>query len=155
MTDQEYLQVRSRRRFLRNCAGGIGTVALSQLMAQENPLAPKAPHFKAKAKNVIFLFMEGAPSQIDLFDPKPELQRWHGKPLPPSMTKDLKLAFIKPTQPCWVAHACLSAMANPGWSYRTCCPILQPARTTSAWCAPCKAMRSIITQGSFFCSPDT
>ncbi len=97
MTDQEYLQVRSRRRFLRTCAGGIGTVALSQLMAQENPLAPKAPHFKAKAKNVIFLFMEGAPSQIDLFDPKPELQRWHGKPLPPSMTKDLKLAFIKPT----------------------------------------------------------
>ena len=41
--------------------------------------------------------MEGGPSQMDLFDPKPELQKWHGKPLPPSMTKDLKLAFIKPT----------------------------------------------------------
>ena len=50
-----------------------------------------------KAKNVIFLFMAGAPSQLDLFDPKPGLQKWHGKPLPPSMTKDLKLAFIKPT----------------------------------------------------------
>ncbi|MGH9630204.1 MAG: DUF1501 domain-containing protein, partial [Bryobacteraceae bacterium] len=50
-----------------------------------------------KAKNVIFLFMEGGPSQMDLFDPKPALQKWHGKSLPPSMTKDLKLAFIKPT----------------------------------------------------------
>src|SRR6185436_9145144 len=62
-----------------------------------SPLAPKPPHFKPKAKNVIFLFMEGAPSQMDLFDPKPELQKWNGKPLPPSLTKDLKLAFIKPT----------------------------------------------------------
>ena len=43
------------------------------------------------------MFMEGAPSQMDLFDPKPELQRWNGKPLPESRTKDLKLAFIKPT----------------------------------------------------------
>ena len=60
-------------------------------------LAPRKPHFAPKAKNVIFLFMEGGPSQMDLFDPKPELQKWHGKPLPPSMTKDLKLAFIKPT----------------------------------------------------------
>ena len=41
--------------------------------------------------------MAGAPSQVDLFDPKPELQKWHGRPLPPSMTKDLKLAFIKPS----------------------------------------------------------
>jgi len=45
---------------------------------------------------VIFLFMEGGPSQLDLFDPKPALQKWHGKPLPPSMTKDLRLAFTKP-----------------------------------------------------------
>jgi uncharacterized protein (DUF1501 family) len=105
MTPQEFLSLQSRRRFLTEFAGGIGTVALSQLIngnahaatASDNPLAPKPPHFPAKAKNVIFLFMEGAPSQMDLFDPKPELRRWHGKPLPPSMTKDLKLAFIKPT----------------------------------------------------------
>ena len=68
-----------------------------QAATRTDPLAPKQPHFAPKAKNVIFLFMEGAPSQIDLFDPKPELQKWHGKPLPESMTKDLKLAFIKPT----------------------------------------------------------
>jgi hypothetical protein len=90
--------------FLRDCVGGIGSMAIAHLLAQEgrsaaaeNPLAARSPHFPAKAKNVIFLFMEGAPSQMDLFDPKPELQKWHGKPLPPSLTKDLKLAFIKPT----------------------------------------------------------
>jgi hypothetical protein len=88
-----------RRDFLRRSAGGIGMLALADLLAAEgrNPLDPKSPHFPAKARNVIFLYMEGAPSQLDLFDPKPELTRWHGKPLPPSLTKDLKLAFIKPT----------------------------------------------------------
>jgi uncharacterized protein (DUF1501 family) len=100
--DQSIL--RSRRDFIFRGAGGIGMMALAHLLQRdgyaaglENPLEPKKPHFSAKAKNVIFMFMEGAPSQMDLFDPKPELQRWHGKPLPPSMTKDLKLAFIKPT----------------------------------------------------------
>ena len=99
MTQEQFRQIQSRRRFFQTCAGGLGTIALSQLLQAEapNPLAPKPPHFKATAKNVIFLFMEGAPSQMDLFDPKPELRKWHGKPLPPSMTKDLKLAFIKPT----------------------------------------------------------
>src|SRR5690349_4216927 len=100
MSPHEFFAIQSRRAFLRDCAGGIGMAALANLFAGEgraNPLDAKKPHFPAKAKNVIFLFMEGAPSQMDLFDPKPELQRWHGKPLPASMTKDLKLAFIKPT----------------------------------------------------------
>jgi hypothetical protein len=104
MTPHEFRAIRSRREFFRNCAGGIGTAALAHLLRSEgraaepvSPLAPKPPHFKARAKNVIFMFMEGAPSQMDLFDPKPELQRWNGKPLPESRTKDLKLAFIKPT----------------------------------------------------------
>ena len=101
----EFQRIHSRRLFLRDCAGGLGTIALANLLSRDgygaakrtDPLAPKAPHFPGKAKNVIFLFMEGAPSQMDLFDPKPELQKWHGKPLPPSMTSQLKLAFIKPT----------------------------------------------------------
>ena len=100
MSPQEFLRIQSRRSFFRRCAGGLGTIALSQLLSGEevkSPLAPRPPHFAPKAKNVIFLFMEGAPSQMDLFDPKPELRRWHGKPLPESRTKDLKLAFIKPT----------------------------------------------------------
>ncbi len=88
-----------RREFLRRSAGGIGMIALSDLLAAEGrtPLDPRPPHFPSTARNVIFLYMEGAPSQLDLFDPKPELTRWHGKPLPPSQAKDLKLAFIKPT----------------------------------------------------------
>src|SRR5919205_21943 len=107
MNLQDLLRIESRRTFLRDCAGGIGTIALAHLLASEgrtaetgaaqDPLAVKPPHFPAKAKNVIFLFMAGAPSQLDLFDPKPELQKWHGQPLPPSLTKELKLAFIKPT----------------------------------------------------------
>ncbi len=99
----QFRRIQSRRRFFRDCAGGIGTIALSQLLTGEgraaapaDPLAPKPPHFPAKAKNVIFLFMEGGPSQLDLFDPKPELEKWHGKPLPPEMTKGLRLAFTKP-----------------------------------------------------------
>ncbi|MBI4903928.1 MAG: DUF1501 domain-containing protein [Acidobacteria bacterium] len=101
---KDLLAIHGRRSFLRDCAGGIGMMALGDLLAAEgraanvaDPMLPRKPHFAPKAKNVIFLFMEGAPSQMDLFDPKPELQRWHGKPLPTEMTKDLKLAFIKPT----------------------------------------------------------
>jgi uncharacterized protein (DUF1501 family) len=100
----EFLKIQSRRSFFRNCAGGIETFALASLLEREglagsvnNPLTPKAPHFAPHAKNVICLFMEGAPSQMDLFDPKPALQKYSGQSLPPSMTKDLRLAFIKPT----------------------------------------------------------
>jgi hypothetical protein len=104
MDIQQFRRIQTRRRFFRDCAGGIGTMALAHLMAVEgrgakvevNPLAPQKPHFSHKAKNIIFMFMEGGPSQIDLFDPKPELQKWHGKPLPASITKDLRLAFTKP-----------------------------------------------------------
>ena len=108
MTFEDFSLIDTRRRFLRDCAGGLGMIALGNLLSDhgltaesEAPrldhLAPKPPHFPGTAKNVIFLFMAGAPSQVDLFDPKPELQKWHGTPLPPSMTKDLKLAFIKPS----------------------------------------------------------
>src|SRR5438270_13514097 len=106
MNKQTFRQILSRRDFFKGAAGGIGTIALSQLMQMEgraatlpagDPLAPRKPHFAPKAKNVIFMFMEGGPSQLDLFDPKPELAKWDGKPLPDSITKNLQLAFIKPT----------------------------------------------------------
>ncbi len=100
----EFLRIHTRRSFFRSCAGGIETLALASLLEREglagsvaDPLTPKAPHFAPHAKNVICLFMEGAPSQMDLFDPKPALQKYSGQSLPPSMTKDLRLAFIKPT----------------------------------------------------------
>lgn len=99
------IEAHLRRDFLRRSLTGIGTLALADLMnaastgtpAATDPLLPRPTHYKPKAKRVIFLFQEGAPSQMDLFDPKPALQKWNGQPLPPSMTKDLKLAFIKPT----------------------------------------------------------
>src|SRR5262245_14909975 len=103
----QFRRIQTRRSFFRECAGGLGTFALAELMASEgrtaelgartDPMAPKQPHFPGKAKNVILLFMEGGPSQMDLFDPKPGLQKWHGQSLPESMTKGLRLAFIKPT----------------------------------------------------------
>jgi hypothetical protein len=103
MTFEQFQTIQSRRSFFRQCACGIGTLALAELLHGEtsgsrrtDPLAPRTPHFPGKANRVIFLFMEGGPSQIDLFDPKPELQKWHGTPLPPSMTKDLRLAFTNP-----------------------------------------------------------
>src|SRR5205823_186793 len=86
----------SRRDFLFQAGGGFGSLALSWLLAREsqaavpslgNPLAGKAAHFPARAKSVIFMFMVGGPSPIDLFDPKPELLKHQGKPLPPSFGK--------------------------------------------------------------------
>lgn len=95
----------SRRHFLRECGVGLGKVALAGLLtdtltgrslAATNVLAPKAPHFPAKAKRVIHLFMAGAPSQLDLFDYKPELAKLAGKPLPPSVIAGQRYAFIRP-----------------------------------------------------------
>jgi hypothetical protein len=83
----------SRRDFLFRSGGGLGGIALNWLLAHDaradgklapskNPLAEKKPHFAPKAKRVIFMFMVGGPSQMDLFDPKPALAKWAGKPLP-------------------------------------------------------------------------
>jgi hypothetical protein len=97
MTPPNTLAPASRREFLlRSGGGGCGALALSWLLARAaaaagkapvNPLAARKPHHEAKAKRVIFLFMVGGPSPVDLFDPKPELTRQHGKPLPESFGK--------------------------------------------------------------------
>src|SRR5690242_14728030 len=83
----------SRRWFLKDCGMGLGVMALGQLLggvphtasaaALTDPLAPKTPPLPAKAKRIIFLFMAGAPSQLDLFDYKPELVKREGQ-LPPA-----------------------------------------------------------------------
>lgn len=80
----------SRRQLLRTSAAGFGYLALTSLLSDEargtetavNPLAPRVPHFPARAKRVIFLFMKGGPSHVDTFDHKPLLQRDHGRPYP-------------------------------------------------------------------------
>ena len=102
----------SRREMLRRAGLGFGSWALLDLLGRDglaadrypsdsrsellvNPLAAKPSHFPAKAKSVIFLFMQGGPSQIDTFDPKPLLAKLHGQPLPPSATEGLQLRFTK------------------------------------------------------------
>jgi hypothetical protein len=72
----------SRREMLARCANGFGAAALSALLADRSFGAAASPHFKPKATSVIFLFMDGGPSQVDTFDPKPALDKWHGKPFP-------------------------------------------------------------------------
>jgi hypothetical protein len=105
--------VYSRRDLLAKAGAGLGAAALGYLIhrdelraAEKDPLAPRTPHFPARAKAVISLFMQGGPSQVETFDPKPELQRLDGKPLPSSFRAEgLKLQFM--------AAAGATLMASP------------------------------------------
>ena len=115
----------TRRWFLEQCGIGLGSVALGQLLAEAslgdsglsvgegsavrgssvdpmtdnvaNPLAPKSPHFAGRAKNVIYLFMGGAPSHLELLDHKPLLSKFDGTPPPAELIKDYRAAFINPS----------------------------------------------------------
>ena len=99
----------TRRWFFQQCGVGLGSIALGSMLgagaaqaarttqaAPPNPLAPRQSHHAAKAKRVIYLFMGGAPSQLDLFDYKPSLQKYNGQPVPKEIVKGQKYAFIKP-----------------------------------------------------------
>src|SRR5437870_3906924 len=92
----------TRRWFLRDCGVGLGAIALADLLAQtcraaDDPLAPKASHFAAKAKRVVFLFMAGAPSHLELFDYKPQLAKYDGTLPPPNLIEGYHAAFINPS----------------------------------------------------------
>jgi hypothetical protein len=103
---QEYV-LQSRRHFLTSTASGIGLAALASLLRADgllageaktdavNPLTPRPAHFAPKAKACICIYLEGAPSQLDLFDPKPKLNELHGQKLPDSMTEKVRFAFIQ------------------------------------------------------------
>ena len=87
-----------RRDFLTTSASGLGLAGLGAMLTADetnSPLAIKPPHFAPKAKNCIFLLQAGAPSQLDLFDPKPKLNELHGKPLPNEILEKVRFAFIK------------------------------------------------------------
>ncbi|HWC88730.1 MAG TPA: DUF1501 domain-containing protein [Pirellulales bacterium] len=99
-----------RRSFLATSASGLGSLALASLLGADgllggsasaaqqtddrNPLAPKPPHFAPRAKSAIFIFLEGGPSQVELFDPKPLLNKKNGQKMPDSILKDVEFAFI-------------------------------------------------------------
>lgn len=103
---KELLQAESRRHFLKEVAGGLGTLALASLVGCTipgtsksagvvNPMALRPPHFPGRAKRVIFLHMAGAPSQLELFDFKPDLQKLHDQDCPASLLEGKKFAFIR------------------------------------------------------------
>jgi hypothetical protein len=105
MAPENPLLLQTRRHFFRECGVGLGTIALASLLNEgqaragdaaplANPLAPKQGHFPARAKNVIFLFMAGGPSQLELFDYKPKLQSLHGQPIPAEFIKGKRFAFM-------------------------------------------------------------
>jgi len=105
--EEHELRAITRRHFFRDCQVGLGSAALASLLVdgrlsaapagdrQTNPLAPRDGNFPAKAKSVIFMFMAGGPSQLELFDPKPKLQEMNGEVIPESYVKNKRFAFIK------------------------------------------------------------
>lgn len=105
MTDpSESLKYRTRRHFFSDCQLGLGSLALASLAnhaqgaatrQSTEPLTPRFGHFPAKARNVIYLFMAGGPSQLELFDDKPKLREMDGQVIPPSYVENKRFAFIK------------------------------------------------------------
>src|SRR5262249_33473498 len=112
--------VTSRREFLQRAGGGFGALAFGYLLAMEdgwaraaseavNLLAPRPPHRPPKARSIIWLFMEGGPSHLDLFDPKPELQKLAGQPMPESFGRPITSMgtagnTIMPSKRQWKRH---------------------------------------------------
>jgi hypothetical protein len=107
----------TRREFLCRAGGGLGSLALGYLLAEDgmsaavkaDPLSPKKPHHAPKAKSIIFCFMEGGPSHIDLFDPKPELEKLAGQPMPASFGRPITAMGtanneIMPSERTWKQH---------------------------------------------------
>lgn len=102
---EENARAVARRWFLGQCGVGLGAVALSDLLgrtaqgalaASADPLAPKLPPLPRKVERVVFLFMAGGPSHLELFDNKPELTKWDGKLPPAELLKGYRAAFIDP-----------------------------------------------------------
>jgi hypothetical protein len=104
----------TRRWFLRDCGVGLGGIALNSLLAHESTARPsgnslrlRRPHFAPKAKRVVYLFQAGAPSQLEMFDNKPELAKRDGTLPPADLLKDYRAAFINPN----------SALLGPKYSF--------------------------------------
>ena len=105
---RDALLMKTRRHFFQNCGIGVGKIALASLLADSalptlgaheeirSPFQVRPTHFPATAKRVIYLFMAGAPSQLETFDHKPKLTELEGKPIPPSVIKGQRYAFIQP-----------------------------------------------------------
>ncbi|MCA9213244.1 MAG: DUF1501 domain-containing protein [Planctomycetales bacterium] len=104
MNYDDFLKLQTRRHFFQDCGIGVGSMALGSLLCNDgyaapvpgiqNPLAPKPPNFPAKAKSIIFLFMAGGPSQLEMWDYKPKLAELTGQPIPASYIEGKRFAFM-------------------------------------------------------------
>src|SRR5437867_8880391 len=144
----------SRRELLQATGLGFGQLALTYLLhapgldASEahssvpvfNDLRPRRPHFPGKAKAVIQLMQNGGPSQMDLFDPKPELTKRSGQPHPHGV--ETFQAGI--TTSSWPALSSSSTTESAARRWRRCCRTWAASLTTFVWCAPCIASITII-----------
>ena len=139
----------SRRELLRTGALGFGWLALADMLAaadlaihppgRADPLAPRPPHFPARAKRVIFLFMHGGPSQVDTFDYKPRLHADDGKPLPFAKPRVVSSAH---GQPARGRRSSSSNTARAGRGCRSCSRTSRSASTTCASSSRCTASNS-------------
>ena len=131
----------SRRTFLRQSAGGIGLAALSHLLgtgsasAAAVPGLPGFPHFAPKAKRIIYLFQSGAPSQMDLFDPKPELQKRRGEDLPASIRMGQRLTTMTSGQSKFPVAPTIFPFAQHGQSGMWFSDLMpHMAKLADEWC---------------------
>lgn len=141
-----------RRCFLEQSGYGIGGMALAQLLASDgmaarktlptDSLAPRPPHFAPRAKNVIFLFMAGAPSQLDLFDPKPKLAQLHNKPVPESFLSGLDDVLIKGSARAWASPRRFKQYGQAGMAFSDYLPNM--ASCADHWCM----IRSMVAEVS-------
>jgi len=135
--NNEHLRDITRRTFFKQVGYGIGGLALSSLLAEtvlaadgqtqkkRDPFSPVPPMFPAKAKNVIFLFMAGAPSQIDMFDPKPTLLKYDRQPCPAELLKGERFAFIQGTPKLLASPYKFSACGKSGQQISELLPHMQ------------------------------
>ena len=111
--------------------GGVGQAASAVSLA--DPLAPKAPPMQAKAKRIIYLFMAGAPSQLELFDFKPELTKFEGQLPPGDLLKNYRAAFINPNSKLMGTKFKFSPKENREPNCPSYCPIWRKLSTTLLW----------------------
>jgi len=127
---KQSLEADTRRQFLQSCTTGLGSFFLANQLAgaaagkpehaPDNPLSALQPHINPKAKRVIFLHMIGAPSQLELFDYKPELEKLDGKPCPQEFLEGKRFAFIQGTPNMMGPQAKFSQHGSSSQSCRSC-----------------------------------
>jgi hypothetical protein len=139
---RHHWNVSSRREFFTQAGSGLAAIALAAMLDQDgyaataiDPLAPKKPHITPRAKSIIWCFMEGAPSHVDLFDPKPALVKYAGQPVPPSFHPEtLQSAF----------GTLSSSTVKAAFGFPIGCRTLPSMRTRSLCFAPARLTASIM-----------